>query len=107
MREDCAHGVPMNLHCGACYPDATGIDATLIERGRNYGSFDGHAQYAQDLKCVMRKSPNWEVMAADQREALEMVQHKIARILNGTPNFHDSWHDIVGYAKLVADRLAA
>jgi hypothetical protein len=34
-----------------------------------------------------------------------MIQHKIARILNGDPNYHDSWHDIGGYSKLVADRL--
>jgi hypothetical protein len=27
--------------------------------------------------------------------------------LNGDPEFHDSWHDIVGYAKLVADSLAS
>ena len=30
---------------------------------------------------------------------------KIGRILNGDPNYHDSWHDIVGYSKLTADEL--
>jgi hypothetical protein len=40
-----------------------------------------------------------------QREALEMIAHKIARIINGDPNYADSWVDIAGYAKLVADRL--
>lgn len=35
-----------------------------------------------------------------------MVAHKIGRILNGDPNYHDSWHDIIGYTKLVADELA-
>jgi hypothetical protein len=34
-----------------------------------------------------------------------MIFHKLARIANGDPNYHDSWHDIAGYAKLVADRL--
>jgi hypothetical protein len=34
-----------------------------------------------------------------------MISHKIARILNGDPCYHDSWHDIVGFAKLVADGL--
>jgi len=104
---DCAHGIPMGLICGACVADhKPDIADTLAERGKNYGSFDSHAEYSQDLKNIMRQSPNWKTMAADQREALEMVQHKIGRILNGNPNFHDSWHDIVGYAKLVADRLA-
>jgi hypothetical protein len=41
----------------------------------------------------------------DQREALEMIAHKIARIVNGDPNYADSWLDIAGYAQLVADRL--
>ena len=41
----------------------------------------------------------------DQREALEMLALKIARILNGDPNYADSWHDVAGYATLVADRL--
>ena len=53
----------------------------------------------------MVDSPNWPGLTDAQREALEMVAHKIGRILNGDPNYHDSWHDIVGYAKLVADRL--
>jgi hypothetical protein len=82
------------------------IDATLAERGTRYGSFTGHARITQKLKLAMADSPNWEALAYDQREALEMVAHKIGRILNGDPDFHDSWHDIIGYTKLVADRLA-
>jgi len=39
-------------------------------------------------------------MSASHREALEMIAHKIGRILNGDPNYADSWHDIAGYAKL-------
>jgi hypothetical protein len=34
-----------------------------------------------------------------------MIAHKIGRILNGDPNYADSWIDIAGYAQLVADRL--
>jgi len=34
-----------------------------------------------------------------------MNAHKIGRILNGDPNWSDSWHDIAGYAQLVANRL--
>ena len=44
-------------------------------------------------------------MDADQNEALQMICHKIARIVNGDPDYADSWVDIAGYAKLVADRL--
>jgi hypothetical protein len=41
----------------------------------------------------------------DQWEALEMIVHKIGRIVNGNPDKIDHWVDIAGYAKLVADRL--
>jgi hypothetical protein len=83
----------------------TNIAETLEERGTRYGSFIGHANITQRIKRVMQDSPNWEMLDDDMSEALEMVAHKIGRILNGDPNYHDSWHDIIGYTKLVADRL--
>ncbi len=86
-------------------PQVTGIDATLAERGSRYGEFPEHARITQNIKRAMSESRRWSELADDQREALEMVAHKIARILNGDPNYHDSWHDIIGYTKLVADRL--
>lgn len=84
---------------------ADGIDATLVERGKRYGDFAGHAKVTYDIKRAMALAPKYPQLADDQKEALDMVAHKIGRILNGDPNYHDSWHDIVGYAKLVADRL--
>jgi len=83
------------------------IVTTLAERGSRYGSFDSHAKVTQRVKQAMKNSDKWHVLADDQKEALEMIAHKIGRILNGDPNYHDSWHDLVGYAQLVADRLAA
>lgn len=83
----------------------TDIAKVLAERGTRYGEFKEHALIAQNLKYDMKQAPGWQRLDADQREALEMVQHKIARILNGDPNYADSWTDIAGYAKLVADRL--
>ena len=82
------------------------IEATLQERGNRYGKFPEHARITQNLKRAMRDSPNWETLDDDQKETLEMIAHKIGRILNGDANYHDSWHDINGYTKLVADRLA-
>lgn len=82
------------------------IETTLAERKTRYGDFETHARITQHIKLAMMNSPNWSMLANDQKEALEMVAHKIGRILNGDPDYHDSWHDIVGYTKLVADRLA-
>ncbi|WP_025915468.1 hypothetical protein [Herminiimonas sp. CN] len=85
----------------------SGIDTTLAERGARYGEFDGHAHITQGLKDVMANSPssNWAKLRRDQKEALEMVVHKIGRILNGDPDYIDSWTDIIGYARLVETDL--
>ena len=60
---------------------------------------------AQDVKERMRGTSGWSNLSAHQRESLEMIAHKISRILNGNPNNHDSWIDIAGYAKIVAERI--
>jgi len=78
----------------------TGIDATLAEHGKRYGTFANHARLSQRMKEVMAIGRTWAELADDQKEA-----HKIARILNGDPNYADSWHDIIGYVKLIEDRL--
>jgi hypothetical protein len=87
----------------------TNIHDTLDERGKRYGAFTGHAEVTQALKSVIfdaLRSRN-KLLAADQQEALDMIVHKIGRIINGDENYDDSWHDIAGYATLVADRLAS
>lgn len=83
------------------------VDAVLTERGGRYGRFKDHAEITQTLKRVIRAhmGEKWESMQDDQRESLEMLCHKLGRIANGDPNYADSWIDIAGYAKLVADRL--
>ncbi len=84
---------------------STGIDATVEERGNRYGTFKDGADIMQELKSVMRSTPNWSQLTPSQREALEMIQHKVGRILNGDPNYTDSWHDIKGYAHLIEEEL--
>lgn len=81
------------------------ISKTLKARGARYGDFGGHARITQNIKRAMADSPNWAALSDDKKEALEMVAHKVGRILNGDPEFHDSWHDIIGYVKLVEDTL--
>lgn len=84
------------------------IKATLDDRGKRYGEFASHAEISQALKGIVRAhiDNTAKVMAADQVEAIEMILHKLGRILNGDPDYADSWVDIAGYAKLVADRLS-
>lgn len=81
------------------------VTTTLQERGARYGKFPDHANITWALKGAMQATPKWARLAADQKEALDMIAHKIGRILNGDPDYADSWHDIAGYAELVCNRL--
>ncbi len=81
------------------------IDQTLEERGRNYGEFHEHARITQNIKDAMRDSPNWDKLSPSMKESLEMQAHKIGRILNGDPEYVDSWHHIIGYTRLVEKEL--
>ena len=79
------------------------IKEILNDRKKKYGIFKGHAQITQNLKSIMRESPNWCRLSTAKKEALEMTVHKIGRILNGDPFYKDSWDDIIGYITLITD----
>jgi hypothetical protein len=81
------------------------IEDTLKERGNRYGSFDEHARITQNMKTVARSGRSWDHATSSQQEALDMICHKIGRIVNGDPHYDDSWIDIVGYAQLVVNEL--
>jgi hypothetical protein len=85
----------------------TSVSNTLEERGSRYGDFMGHAQITQQLKNAISIAlyNRKKELPADQQEALDMICHKIGRIINGDHNYADSWHDIAGYASLVDKRL--
>lgn len=83
----------------------TELKDVLQQRGDRYGSYPTHALISQDLKATMQKYSGYERLSVDQKESLEMIAHKIARILNGDPNYDDSWVDIAGYATLISKRL--
>lgn len=90
---------------GSTQPDA--LANTLSERGSRYGAFKGHAEVSQELKEVVWRALllREKSLEPDQSEALEMIMHKIGRIINGDANYLDNWVDIAGYAMLVHDRL--
>jgi len=87
------------------FPDE--VDATLDARALDYGKFIEGAEVMQMLKRVVQAALNNrdKTLAHDQAEAMDMIIHKIGRIVNGNPDVVDHWLDIAGYAKLVADRL--
>ena len=83
------------------------ISQILDERGSRYGDFKTHAFITQllknDIKLFLDNQD--KKLPLDMQESLDMIFHKIGRIVNGDPNYADSWIDIAGYAKLVSDRL--
>lgn len=83
------------------------MDALIAKREAQYGSFMFSANIAIRLKGVMHNAIAQKDLhlAPDQMLALDMIAVKISRILSGNPSHKDSWVDIAGYAKLVADRL--
>ena len=85
----------------------TNIDETLDARAQDYGKFKDGAALMQAMKRTLADHARMhnKTFADDQWEALEMIVHKIGRIVNGNPDKVDHWVDIAGYAKLIADRL--
>jgi nucleoid-associated protein YejK len=85
----------------------TDIKQTLNERGKRYGSFKGHAEVSQRLKVVVQEEleTREKFLPPVQQEAVDMILHKLARIVNGDASYIDSWRDIVGYTQLVVDEL--
>ena len=88
-------------------PDETDVGAVLDSRAKDYGKFIEGAEIMQMLKRVVHNyiEKRGTSLAFDQREAIDMIIHKLGRIINGNPDKVDHWVDIAGYATLVADRL--
>lgn len=76
------------------------LEKILADRKSKYGRFRTHAEITQHIKQVI--PGDMDQMFA---EALDMIAHKMGRIINGDPTHVDSWVDIAGYAQLVVNEL--
>jgi len=78
----------------------------LNEREKTHGDYKSTSMLSWAFKRTLRESlvaQEKEMrrnMDIGQQEAIEMILHKIARIVCGDPNFDDHWDDIAGYAML-------
>lgn len=83
------------------------VKSTLEERGSRYGNFLAHAEVTQAFKKLLYRelAVRFKLLPPIQQEALDMIFHKIGRIVNGDNNYDDNWHDIAGYAELVVKNL--
>jgi Domain of unknown function (DUF6378) len=81
------------------------------ERRKTHGDWLSTALIAQHLKGALAAEVAMHrpgrPLEPQQREALDMILAKIARIVSGDPNHPDHWQDIAGYAELALGREAA
>lgn len=77
----------------------------LKERQETHGDFADVAEISQELKDYFRQKASWYDLTYIQREALDNIAQKTARIFAGNPNFADHWVDIQGYAKLAEKEI--
>ena len=79
--------------------DVVGV---LAERQKTHGDFTHHARITQMLKFVvdneLADKPGH--LSPAQKETIDMIFHKIGRIIAGNPNVEDHWLDISGYSEL-------
>ena len=85
----------------------TNVAEVLKERQGTHGSFTENAKCSQELKSIVYEygTDNPELFSSVQREALDNICQKMARIITGNPNHVDSWVDIAGYATLAVKDL--
>lgn len=87
------------------------VDETIKARHKQYGEYSVNSDLCQAIKDLFRVRPGYRALLPYERESLDMIFHKVSRIVVGAedgapPSSRvDSWHDIAGYAKLSEDRV--
>jgi len=82
---------------------ATSDQARVIpNRDHQHGGIEAVGMVSQNLKDSMRSGINWNRLSCGEQEALDMVAHKIGRILSGdNPHDPQHWEDVAGYPQAV------
>jgi hypothetical protein len=81
-------------------------DALLQNRQTTHGSFVDNARIAQALKQTIHAQDTWHTMTPIQREALDFICSKLARICSGQAGYSGHWEDVAGYAELARQETA-
>lgn len=82
----------------------TDTDSLLDEREKTHGPY---AVKCEIIMAIMREVEGYRAGLSDvQNVSLDMIIHKLGRILSGDPNFAEHWLDICGYSMLVVRDLS-
>jgi len=79
---------------------------TIPDRQKTHGRFIEYAAVAQTLKEIVREGSAYNKMTNSQKEGLDMILGKIARVCTGDPNEPDHWIDISGYSQRVVESFS-
>lgn len=79
----------------------------LEQKQFQHGDFKDVAAVTKGFHSVIAGSPNYKQTMLSNRQvlALEMISHKMARVLCGDPDYVDHWVDIAGYATLISKSI--
>lgn len=80
------------------------VEATLVNRDQTHGDYREVASLYCGLKRVIGDylHKTGKQIPTDVQMSLDMILVKIARIVAGNPLFHDHWHDVEGYSRLIS-----
>lgn len=75
------------------------MDPSIPNRDDQHGGVQAVGELSQVIKVWMRTRPGWPRLSSGGQESLDMIAHKIGRVLNGSdPHDRQHWEDIAGYA---------
>jgi hypothetical protein len=71
----------------------------IPNRDEQHGGMEAVGSLSQSMKIPIHHGANWYLLTPGEQEALDMIAHKIARILSGAdPHDPQHWEDVAGYA---------
>jgi len=73
---------------------------TIPNRDEQHGGLEAVGGVSRRIKDIMQLSGrNWHRLTPGEQEALDIIAHKIGRILSGAdPHDPEHWRDVAGYA---------
>jgi hypothetical protein len=71
---------------------------TPPNRDQQHGGVEAVGAVEQPIKDALRAGKNWERLTPGQKCALDMIAHKLGRIMSGAdPGDPEHWEDLAGY----------
>jgi hypothetical protein len=77
-------------------------------RDHQHGGMEAVGGVAQQMKAAVRLGRNWHRLSPGEQEALDMICHKVGRVMSGAnPHDRQHWEDLAGYPVAAMRELEA